>query len=315
MGVILGAWLRVEARPVHRRARGFAAPDVATGLQTMRHLLQAGHRPSVLRLYDEFDTFISGARKAGVPQKEAALWREALAAWNPRGLASADARGIALRLANGLLSRTFGGPLALNQLADRVYDSCLLIVGVEEVDEGLVEASAADVFGAVSDHVQDLGPGPGAHWYENRHAVSYKMSPLIDAGLFVDTMEVAAPWSRLHELYTEVKRALAGRVFIMAHFSHGYVCGGSIYFTFAGFSRDAADAEQTYRTVWAEAMRAVHRVGGAVTHHHGVGVLKASHLECDQSGGGSLYQAARSTLDPHDILNPGKLWHVEGHFA
>lgn len=312
-GVILGAWLRVERRPVGRRARGFAAPSVTAGIETMRHVLQAGHRPAVMRLYDEFDTFISGARKAGTPRTSASAWRDALQAWNPA--TGADVRGVALRMANGLLSRTFGGPFALNALANRVYDSCLLIVGVEEEDDELADASASDVFGVVADRLQDLGPGPGEHWYENRHAVSYKMSPLIDAGLFVDTMEVAAPWSRLEALYDEVRRALSHRVFLMAHFSHGYVCGGSIYFTFAGFCQDDEDARRTYRSTWEAAMQAVHRVGGAVTHHHGVGVLKAGHLEDDQVGSRPLFDAARAAYDPYDILNPGKLWHTEGRFA
>lgn len=313
LGVILGAWLRVERRPEARLARGFAAPSVESGLDAIRAVLQAGHRPAVMRLYDEFDTFISGARKAGAPQRDEQAWRQAFAAWNPA--AGASAKGAALRLANGLLSRTFGGAWALNAVAPRIYDACLLIVGVEEEDEHLAEASAADVFGVLSDRLQDLGDAPGKHWYANRYKVSFKMSPLIDAGMFVDTMEVATSWSNLPRLYDEVRRSMAKHVFVMAHFSHAYRCGGSIYFTFAGFCRDEDDAVASYRRTWTAAMDAVQRAGGAVTHHHGVGIMKAGRLEHDQEGASALFSSVKAAMDPAGQLNPGKLWHAEGRFA
>jgi alkyldihydroxyacetonephosphate synthase len=65
LGVIVDAWLRVEPAATEGRLfRGSWCASVSQGLEAMRKALQAGHQPAVFRLYDPFDSFISGARKA-----------------------------------------------------------------------------------------------------------------------------------------------------------------------------------------------------------------------------------------------------------
>ena len=56
----------------------------------------------------------------------------------------------------------------------------------------------------------------------------------------------------------------------MAHFSHAYREGCSIYFSFAGRGRT-----DVYDKTWRDALAAARAAGGTVTHHHGVGSLKA----------------------------------------
>ena len=48
---------------------------------------------------------------------------------------------------------------------------------------------------------------------------------------FADTMEVAARWDRLPDLYAQVQGALGRHTAVMAHFSHAYQEGCSIYFS------------------------------------------------------------------------------------
>ncbi|MFT6400524.1 MAG: alkyldihydroxyacetonephosphate synthase, partial [Bradymonadia bacterium] len=50
LAFILGALMRVERAPVHRRYHGYLAEDVPTALAAMQDSLQRGLRPSVLRL-------------------------------------------------------------------------------------------------------------------------------------------------------------------------------------------------------------------------------------------------------------------------
>ena len=308
-GVILSAWLRVERAPVHRRYRGFLASDVGQALDGMRGIMQLGLRPSVLRLYDEFDTYISGARKAGdVPSEPGLVSR--LSAFIGDRFDVPHARARALAAANGLLGRSLGAPLVMNRLADNVYDGCLLIAGVEEPDPETADAHIADVEDVLGT-LRPLGEGPGEHWYAHRMAVSYKMSPLLSAGFFVDTMEVATDWSNIEHLYRSVKRGMRNRVFIMAHFSHAYAEGCSIYFTFAGFAPDEERCLRRYRETWDTALQIVGDAGGSVTHHHGVGLMKGVALSNDHESGRSLYAGLKERFDPSDFLNPGKLWDVE----
>src|SRR5207302_6674646 len=87
----------------------------------------------------------------------------------------------------------------------------------------------------------DQGAAPGEKWLANRYKISYRQSPLFAAGAFVDTMEVATTWDRLLSLYHQVRRAVQGLAFVLAHFSHAYLEGCSIYFTFIGLAGAPAD--------------------------------------------------------------------------
>ena len=60
LGIVLGADLRVHRLPETTVGRGFAFPDLLTGLECMRNVMQAGIRPLVMRLYDAEDAAFNG---------------------------------------------------------------------------------------------------------------------------------------------------------------------------------------------------------------------------------------------------------------
>src|SRR5690606_10028689 len=127
----------------------------------------------------------------------------------------------------------------------------------------------------------DLGEEPGRHWLEHRYDVSYKMSPVFRAGMFVDTMEVASTWERLLDLHRAVRHAIGQHAVVMAHFSHAYEEGCSIYFTFVARADDPRAAERTYDAIWRDGMAAASRVGGTISHHHGIGLLKGPAMSAE----------------------------------
>src|SRR5262249_21308937 len=148
------------------------------------------------------------------------------------------------------ISVALARPDLVNKLASTVLpyaqNGCLLIVGFEG-ERGLTEAEArAATVELERAGGRDLGEGPGQRWVEHRYAVRFRMSKVFDAGAFVDTMEVATTWDKLLELYRAVRAAVSPLAFIMAHFSHAYVDGCSIYFTFAAKGNGPADAERKY---------------------------------------------------------------------
>jgi alkyldihydroxyacetonephosphate synthase len=167
------------------------------------------------------------------------------------------------------------------------------------------------------------GAGPAERWFEHRYAVSYRQAPVFAHGAFVDTFEVAAPWSRLGALYEGVRRALAEHAFVMAHFSHAYPDGCCIYFSFAGVGRSgglagrllgrrAADwwdeaCEEVYDRSWRAALAAAVEAGGTIAHHHGVGRSKAPRLEDEVGAGVDIVRGLMRAMDPDGILNPGNL--------
>ena len=119
--------------------------------------------------------------------------------------------------------------------------------------------------------------------------------------------EVAVTWDRLLELYNNVRQALSSRAVVLAHFSHAYPEGASIYFTFAASAEGRAKADTLYDEIWNVGLQAVVESGGSISHHHGVGLAKASFMAEEHGAGMGIYRKVKTVMDPAGILNPGKM--------
>jgi alkyldihydroxyacetonephosphate synthase len=189
---------------------------------------------------------------------------------------------------------------------------CLLLV----LDEG--DPDAVDwTLGVVDQECRRTPGGTGqdrrlvGHWLEHRNDVS-ALGMVVKAGLVVDTIEVAGAWSILPRLYDEVTAAIGavtGTLAATAHCSHAYLDGGCLYFTFAGApGADPPDKDAYYRAAFGAAMAATVAAGGAISHHHGIGLLRAPWM-APALGEETFAVLAdvKAALDPAGILNPGKL--------
>ncbi len=203
-------------------------------------------------------------------------------------------------------------PRLLNRITHSTMEQfsphgCLLIIGLEG-SRVRTEVEAKVTFNELERAgCRDLGEGPGLHWLKHRYDVSYKMSGVFREGAFVDTMEVASSWERLRDLHRVTKAAISQHALVMSHFSHAYPEGCSIYFTFVAENQDRRSAEATYDAIWRDGLSAVSRVGGTISHHHGVGLLKGAHMAREHRESMRLIRAVKATLDPEGIMNPGKL--------
>lgn len=360
LGILTKAEMRIQPLAEARYLRGFSFPDLAAGCEGMRRVMQAGLRPFVMRLYDELDTFIAlrarheeGDERAPgqegqemEPLSGAALLFEraegkqgkqekALPGHGQGALPSPlqdwlDALGGARLRQAGRDLRRWATSLALSrpQLTNQAVDmllpyfsgGCLMVVGVEG-DRALAEAEWRAVeHELVTAGGRDLGPGPGERWLRRRYAINFGLSKVFDAGGFADTMEIATTWDRLLQLHAAVRAAVAPHATVMAHFSHTYPEGCSIYYTFAATEPDGAGGagggggrpnreaqERRYDTIWREAMLATTRVGGTISHHHGIGLLKAPFMAGEHGEAMRVFGALKGALDPRDVCNPGKL--------
>ena len=64
---------------------------------------------------------------------------------------------------------------------------------------------------------------------------------------------------------------------------------------------------QYYRRAWDEVTGATMAAGGAISHHHGIGINRARFLPGALGAGFEVLASVKQALDPHGILNPGKL--------
>ncbi len=185
---------------------------------------------------------------------------------------------------------------------------CLMVL-LFEGDRQLVEWEAEQAWQiCMREGAKDMGEEPARQWEKTRYHISYKQSQvLFEPGAVLDTIEVATTWSDIAQLYFDVKDALDGLCFVMAHFSHIYPEGGSIYFTcVAGAKEDLSDLE-LYRKIWDAAMEVVLKHGATVSHHHGIGLHKADYLKKQMGPLADVYRRLKAELDPNNILNPSKM--------
>jgi alkyldihydroxyacetonephosphate synthase len=306
LGIITRATVTVRPLPEVRLYRGWAFPRVAAGCEAIRRLLQRNLKPACVRLYDELDSFLHRGEKEhgpGVPESSS------LERW--LSMLTSDGKSVAAEWKRRAVGLALTRPDLVNRVASTVLpyaqNGCLLIVGFEG-ERGLADAEAVAA-GAELDRAggRDLGEGPGERWLRHRYAVSFRMQKVFDAGAFVDTMEVATTWDKLLELYRAVREAVSPLAFLMAHFSHAYPDGCSIYFTFAARGVNSADAERKYDEIWRAGLAAVTQVGGTISHHHGVGLSKAPFMPEEHGAAMEIYRALKDVLDPARILNPGKM--------
>ncbi|HEY3143417.1 MAG TPA: FAD-binding oxidoreductase [Acidimicrobiales bacterium] len=193
--------------------------------------------------------------------------------------------------------------------ADRTYQTgtAALILVLDEGDPALVDGTMAVVADVLAD-AEVSSDDHVEHWMARRNEVS-ALEALISKGYVVDTMEVSATWSALPHIYRAAIDALMsveGTIAATAHQSHSYTSGGCLYFTFAG-QVDPSQRDEYYRRLWDAGQRAVLASGGALSHHHGVGLNRARFMSEALGGAFEVLVAAKQALDPRGILNPGKL--------
>ena len=198
-------------------------------------------------------------------------------------------------------------------------DTNVLVV-LDEADPGLVAATCAVVDDECGDGDR-LDAGLVDRWLEHRNDVS-ALAPLWRSGVVVDTVEVSARWGALPGLYRSVLDTLGrveGTLVASSHQSHAYTDGACLYFTFAGRlpegtmadGDDPADAlawaDRYYRRAWDEVTRVTQAAGGSISHHHGIGLNRARFLPAALGPAFAVLASVKQALDPHGILNPGKL--------
>ncbi|MGD0675289.1 MAG: FAD-binding protein [Polyangiaceae bacterium] len=299
MAIVTSAVLRLHPAPTTRSFAAWSFRSMEQGMLAMRSLFQEGLRPAVARLYDPFDAML--ARR--VRTHDGTLHR-------PSKGPAPGSGGAALRT----LLRNPGlvNDLLHSRLGSRLLGGAMLLVIFEGGGPGPArDAERARRLAEQAGGRWD-GETPARRWLEHRYSVSYRQAPIFASGAFVDTMEVAAPWSKLAGVYDRVRRALGAYAFVMAHFSHAYPDGCCIYFSFAGAAKGGPGewdtlCARTYDRAWHAASTAAVDAGATLSHHHGVGRSKAPRLGAELGAGIDLVRGLMKAFDPRGILNPGNL--------
>jgi alkyldihydroxyacetonephosphate synthase len=147
----------------------------------------------------------------------------------------------------------------------------------------------------------------------------YYRDLMVALGVITDTFETSITWDRFDALYEGVKqntgaaiREICGHeATVSCRFTHIYPDGPAPYFSYSALgtaSGKLADSLSKWREIKRATNEIVVGLGGTVTHHHAVGRDHRSGYERQSPPlfRGAL-AAAKKSLDPAGILNPGVL--------
>ena len=275
LGVLTEVTLRVRPAPAERRYEMWAFPSFEDGLDAIRALVQDGETPNVVRLSDEDET------------------ETALAAQGSKGKVA------------GLLTRVRG-----------VRRPAYCVFGWEGDPEAVQRRRRMLLPYLRRAEAVSLGVRAGEAWRRHRFDGPHIRDAMLDAGVLVETVETATSWSQLPALYTAVSKALGDALaargtpaVVMAHVSHVYATGASLYFTVLARQLTGAQAAlDQWDDAKTAASAALAAEGGTISHHHAIGRAHAPYLEAEVGPVGvSVLAAVKAALDPQGILNPGVL--------
>jgi alkyldihydroxyacetonephosphate synthase len=179
---------------------------------------------------------------------------------------------------------------------------------VVEGDAGLVPTRLRRALELAT--AQTPGQDLAGHWWEHRNDAvdTYRKvlsGQMLGPDVAVDTMEVAGIWSRIEDLYSAVRDALASTSELVGcHCSHVYETGCALYYTFLV---RADDREAALLQAWGMALDAALDAGGTISHHHGVGQLKTRWLGHELDGFAPYLARVQAAFDPAGVMNPATL--------
>jgi alkyldihydroxyacetonephosphate synthase len=204
----------------------------------------------------------------------------------------------------------------LNVLGLREGQRCMVTIGYTGTTEQVAFAkkSMRKILKAAGGF--NTGYILGKKWEASRFRSPYLRESLWNLGYAVDTVETSVDWKSVTATMNEVENAIRNalneegeKVLVFTHLSHFYSQGSSIYTTY--MFRNKGDYEDTlrrWRLLKSAASNAIVKMGGTISHQHGVGRDHAPYLSAEKTplGMDALTQMVRF-FDPEKRLNPGKL--------
>jgi alkyldihydroxyacetonephosphate synthase len=279
LGVITEAWMRLQDRPVHQASASIAFPSMTSAVAAVRALSQSALFPTNCRLLDPAE-----ARNNGVGDGASAIL--------VLGFESAD------HPLDAWMKR------ALELAADHQG----------AFDAGAVARSLSPAGGG-GEHRQ----GAAGAWRNAFIRMPYLRNLSVGLGLIGDTFETCITWDRFEALYEgarektqDVIRRICGHeATVSCRFTHIYPDGPAPYFSYSALGTAGgklADSLAKWREIKIATSEIVVSLGGTVTHHHAVG---RDHRRGYEAQSAPLFRtalaAAKHSLDPAGILNPGVL--------
>jgi alkyldihydroxyacetonephosphate synthase len=201
----------------------------------------------------------------------------------------------------------------------RADGRAVLVLGFESADHP-VDTALSRVLQIAADHggsvdAESTQDSVG-DWRSAFLRMPYVRDALARSGVLVETFETACTWDTAAEVCDTVRtgvRAATDEIcgepgIVTARVTHVYPDGVAPYFTVIAPARRGGEV-QMWDQIKAAASDILSRLGASITHHHAVGRDHRRWYEAQRPDPfGEVLRAAKNSLDPQGILNPGVLF-------
>jgi len=206
------------------------------------------------------------------------------------------------------LVRFYDTDEARHAMVDPEFATPVLFVGTRGVER--LAAAEMEVLTELAERFGGRPIGPeGVHgWLNRRYDFSTVENLLATPGGYAETIEVAHTWRHLEDLHAALKKTLEPLADeVLAHFSHVYPQGSSMYLILLGQVADDRAAIERIESIWATTMQVCLDHGAELSHHHGGGLARSQYSRQSLGSAHLVLRKLKGALDPMGILNPGKL--------
>lgn len=158
------------------------------------------------------------------------------------------------------------------------------------------------------------GSENGRAGYNLTHSIAYIRDFTLDYRMMGETFETSIEWSKIELMGESVKQTLRDisnkyiktSPFLSYRVSQCYNTGVCVYFTF-GFYNDVENSTERGIELYHEMEKCMRetmtKLGGSISHHHGVGQIKADELlDVTDKLQLELHQRIKDTFDTNDIF-------------
>ena len=307
-GVITQAVMKVHRVPPVKEFHGVIMPSWEQGVHVIQEIIRTDGGSAMIRLYDPEETKLSFSMKPS----------------------PAPGTQTAGQVFGHFFGEQFSTVLKKYLEYGRGFDMtkvCMMIIGFEGEKPNVVHQKK-QVFKQIKAFEGVwIGQGPGKTWYEKRYDLPLLRDFLMNHGMWVDVAESSMSWQDILKLWKEVKEDVVNAMtakgypgWCGAHISHSYQNGVCVYFHYASIVNERAgvntlgeegDDLRVYLAAKEAATEAILRNGGALSHHHGVGIEHVPWMEKYFGVEGvQLMREMKKIMDPKAICNPGKVFEL-----
>ncbi|MDH5795538.1 MAG: FAD-binding oxidoreductase, partial [Candidatus Bathyarchaeota archaeon] len=268
LGVVTEAVMKIHHMPEERRFRGVLFPDVHSGIEAMRKIMQKDIVPCLARLYDEEETGTKIKDTWGIKQSGALLvigfdgLKEMVDLEESMGLEICEKEG-------GKDLGSEPGEHWWQHKYDDYYPTSKSVKEYRALLGGREIGATSDTC-APYDKIEDL-------YFAMKNTF----------------------WEKFGNEYGG---------WFYGHFSHWYKSGAMLYPRWHLYEIPKSENPiEIYWEVWGTMARVALQQGGVLNHHHGLGTILGRFLPEQYGAGFEVLKKIKKSLDPRNILNPGVL--------